>query len=330
MPFLSSVMQSSQYSPAPTLKLAKTNRSWICRQRPFLEQDKVLLPLQTAAVSSVAWLHTEHLAVSRCSIKADSVIITLITAAEAGLQPKVRSIVVRRSSCLGRSKTILSNQIVDLPENVNVTLKGHTVTVKGPRGTLWTDFNHINVDLSLLGKKKKMLQIDKWWGNRKELATAYTVCSHGQNMVKGVTLGFHYKNQLSHDLCVFSMDKITGGRHGAEVKRKEKKRKEKKRKEKRREEKRREEKRREEKRREEKRREEKRREEKRREEKRREEKRREEKRREEKRREEKRREEKRKEKRKEKKRKEKKRKEKKRKEKKRNTEKKEEEERRGI
>ncbi|XP_037380552.1 60S ribosomal protein L9-like [Talpa occidentalis] len=91
-------------------------------------------------------------------------------------------------------KTILSNQTVDIPENVDISLKGRTVIVKGPKGTLWRDFNYINVELSLLGKKKKRLQVDKWWGNRKELAaTVCTICSHTQNMIKGVTLGFCYK-----------------------------------------------------------------------------------------------------------------------------------------
>ena len=95
-----------------------------------------------------------------------------------------------------RRKTILSNQTVDIPENVDITLKGWTVIVKGPRGTLQRDFNHISVELSLLGKKKKRLHVDKWRGNRKELATVHTIRSHAQNMIKGVTLGFRYKMRL--------------------------------------------------------------------------------------------------------------------------------------
>ncbi|KAK2086116.1 60S ribosomal protein L9 [Saguinus oedipus] len=42
------------------------------------------------------------------------------------------------------------------------------------------------------------LQVDKWWGNRKELATVRTICHQVQNVIKGVTLGFRYKMRSVH------------------------------------------------------------------------------------------------------------------------------------
>lgn len=71
------------------------------------------------------------------------------------------------------------------------SLRRAAVIVKDPRGVLLRDCNYIDVELSLFGKKKKRLQVDKWWGNRKELASVYTTCSHVQNTIEGVTLGFH-------------------------------------------------------------------------------------------------------------------------------------------
>jgi ribosomal protein L6P/L9E len=37
------------------------------------------------------------------------------------------------------------------------------------------------------------LQVEKWFGKKKELASVRTVCSHIQNLIKGVTYGYKYK-----------------------------------------------------------------------------------------------------------------------------------------
>ncbi|CAG4974333.1 unnamed protein product [Parnassius apollo] len=39
----------------------------------------------------------------------------------------------------------------------------------------------------------RLLKVEKWFGSKKELAAVRTVCSHVENMIKGVTRGFQYK-----------------------------------------------------------------------------------------------------------------------------------------
>ena len=70
------------------------------------------------------------------------------------------------------------------PIAVEVSVKARRVTVKGPRGTLTRSFKHLNVEIRMIGKKK--LQVVKWFGSRKELACVRTLCSHIENMIKGV------------------------------------------------------------------------------------------------------------------------------------------------
>ena len=68
--------------------------------------------------------------------------------------------------------------------SVTVTVCARKVKCKGPRGVLGRDFRHSSVEMSCDGKK---LTVQKWYGTRKELAAVRTVCSHIQNMIKGVT-----------------------------------------------------------------------------------------------------------------------------------------------
>lgn len=88
-------------------------------------------------------------------------------------------------------KIIHSSQTVKIPKDVFLKVSSRKVTVRGPRGILRRDFRHVQVDMKKEGKDK--LVVVKWFGIRKELATVRTVCTHIENMIKGVTSGYQYK-----------------------------------------------------------------------------------------------------------------------------------------
>jgi len=88
-------------------------------------------------------------------------------------------------------KLIEASDTVKFPENVKFVLNNRLVKVTGPRGTLSRDFRHLNIEI--VREKHNLLRVRKWFGIRKELAAIRTVCSHIENMIKGVTVGFRYK-----------------------------------------------------------------------------------------------------------------------------------------
>lgn len=90
-------------------------------------------------------------------------------------------------------RNVESYQTITIPEGVSVTTQSRVVTVKGPRGTLTKEFKHVNVELSQV---KNQIKVTVWFGSKKERACIRTVCSHIENLIKGVTKGFQYKMRL--------------------------------------------------------------------------------------------------------------------------------------
>lgn len=82
-------------------------------------------------------------------------------------------------------KVLNTNQLVNVPEGIDVTVKSRTVTVKGKRGTLVKEFKHLAVDIFM--PSKRQVKVEKWFGKKKELAAVRTVCSHITNLINGVT-----------------------------------------------------------------------------------------------------------------------------------------------
>ncbi|KAK9917388.1 hypothetical protein WJX75_003827 [Coccomyxa subellipsoidea] len=94
-------------------------------------------------------------------------------------------------------KQIVATRLVEIPDDVKFEIKARTVRVKGPRGTLTRDFKHLAVDMYLVEEEgQKQLKVEAHFGKRKALAAIRTCCSHVQNLIKGVKVGFEYKMRL--------------------------------------------------------------------------------------------------------------------------------------
>nr|ABY62737.1 ribosomal protein L9e [Artemia franciscana] len=89
-------------------------------------------------------------------------------------------------------KTILTSQVVKVPEGVDIKCKARKIRIKGSRGVLVRDFKHLFVDIQYDGAKRE-LTVNKWFGVKKEVAAVRTICSHIENMIKGVTKGYEYR-----------------------------------------------------------------------------------------------------------------------------------------
>merc|ERR1712002_1353246 len=80
--------------------------------------------------------------------------------------------------------------------NMKTIITSQTViTIRGPRGKLTRSFRAMQLEMTATKNKKNEteIKITKWFGTRKQVAAVRTVCSHIQNMVKGVTKGYQYK-----------------------------------------------------------------------------------------------------------------------------------------
>lgn len=96
---------------------------------------------------------------------------------------------------------------------MQISVKSREVTVTGKRGTLKREFKHMALDI-IVAEDGRSIKVDLWFGARDTIAAircvlkvrgwSYfplivfflfsfrTICSHIENMIKGVTKGFKY------------------------------------------------------------------------------------------------------------------------------------------
>jgi len=85
------------------------------------------------------------------------------------------------------------SKTIQVPEDVNVSLEGRKVTVKGKKGTLIRDFSYIPISIDA---KDKIVRVWAEWPRKKEAALVGTIHSHIKNMIDGVQKGFVYKLKI--------------------------------------------------------------------------------------------------------------------------------------
>jgi len=98
-------------------------------------------------------------------------------------------------------RAIEVSRTIQIPDDVEATLDGLKIAVKGAKGTLTRDFRHAPISMEL---NDKILRIWAEWPRKKEASLVGTIYSHVQNMITGVKKGFTYKLKV-----VFSHFPIT-------------------------------------------------------------------------------------------------------------------------
>ncbi|KEG15492.1 putative 60S ribosomal protein L9 [Trypanosoma grayi] len=92
---------------------------------------------------------------------------------------------------------VKTQDCIQFPEDVDVSVKHRVVTVKGKRGTLTKDLRHLQLDFRV-NKKSHTFTAVRWFGNKINNSTINTALSHVRNMITGVTKGFRFKVRFAY------------------------------------------------------------------------------------------------------------------------------------
>uniref|UniRef100_A0A7J2TBP7 Large ribosomal subunit protein uL6 n=1 Tax=Ignisphaera aggregans TaxID=334771 RepID=A0A7J2TBP7_9CREN len=80
---------------------------------------------------------------------------------------------------------------IEIPDNVKVEIRGKSVVVKGLKGEVVRDFSFAK-DIDIRIEDNKVV-IETFFADSKKKALIYTISSHINNMIIGVTKGWRYK-----------------------------------------------------------------------------------------------------------------------------------------
>ena len=87
-------------------------------------------------------------------------------------------------------------QKVKIPENVQLSVNGYRVKVRGPKGELEKDFSYVKSKNIIIRKENDEVIVEMYLGRKKEYSLVKTIAAHINNMILGVTRGFRYKMKI--------------------------------------------------------------------------------------------------------------------------------------
>ena len=111
-------------------------------------------------------------------------------------------------------KTVLKTGTVEIPDKVKVEIVSRVITVTGPRGKVTKNLKHLPIEMTF--KDEKTIKIDRWFTYGKQAACIRTACSHINNMIIGVTVGFEYKMRFVYAHFPINCT-ITGNKNKVEI-----------------------------------------------------------------------------------------------------------------
>jgi large subunit ribosomal protein L9e len=94
-------------------------------------------------------------------------------------------------------KLLSTYKEIEIPKDIEVTIKARDITIKGPLGTIKRSFKHIPCDMKIATKEgKKYVTISMWMMPYKQAACAQSIIGHLHNMFDGVVKGHKYTMKL--------------------------------------------------------------------------------------------------------------------------------------
>ncbi|QLH75340.1 MAG: 50S ribosomal protein L6 [Methanomassiliicoccales archaeon] len=82
---------------------------------------------------------------------------------------------------------------IEVPKDVQVTMTGTRLTVKGKKGSLTRDFDHMTVKVKVEGQH---IEVSCDMPRVREKAVVGTFAAHIRNMIEGVTHGYEYEMKI--------------------------------------------------------------------------------------------------------------------------------------